>query len=88
VRGSAARDYICTQSPNASRYIFDAGQFSKSSGYNEDAATGIAASAFSFALLENGVVGENASITLRQGHAMGAPSKIGVRFRKSDDGTM
>lgn len=70
---------------DANRHIFDARQFPKSSGYNEDAATGIAASALSFALLENGVVGENTSITIRQGYAMGAPSQIGVRFRTSDD---
>jgi PhzF family phenazine biosynthesis protein len=70
---------------DASRHIFDARQFPKSSGYNEDAATGIAASALSFVLLENRLVGKNASITIRQGQAMGAPSQIGVRFRINDN---
>lgn len=69
----------------AGRHIFDARQFPKSSGYVEDAATGIAASALSFALLENGLVRKDASITIRQGQAMGAPSQIGVRFRINEN---
>lgn len=69
---------------DASRHEFDARQFPKSSGYVEDAATGIAASALSFVLLENGLVEKDASVTIRQGQAMGAPSQIGVRFRLDD----
>lgn len=65
--------------------VFDARQFPKSSGYSEDAATGIAASALSFALLENDMVGTSSEITIRQGRAMGSPSKIITRFRKEEN---
>lgn len=62
--------------------IFDARQFPKSSGYPEDAATGIAAAALSFGLLANGEVESSERlITIRQGRAMGRPSQISVRFR-------
>jgi len=65
--------------------IVDARQFPKSSGYPEDAATGIAASALSFGLLENGMVeGSERQITIRQGRAMLRPSEILVRFRVED----
>lgn len=62
--------------------VFDARQFPKSSGYPEDAATGIAAAALSFGLLENGLItaGEQ-PIRVRQGRAMGRPSEITVRLR-------
>jgi PhzF family phenazine biosynthesis protein len=62
--------------------VFDARQFPKSSGYPEDAATGIAASALAFGLFENGLVGTNGPpIRVRQGRAMGRPSEIMLRFR-------
>jgi PhzF family phenazine biosynthesis protein len=62
--------------------IVDARQFPKSSGYPEDAATGIAASALSFGLLANGMVeASERQITIRQGCAMQRPSEILVRFR-------
>lgn len=62
--------------------VVDARQFPKSSGYPEDAATGIAASALSFGLLANGMVEESERrITVRQGRAMQRPSEILVRFR-------
>jgi len=62
--------------------VFDARQFPKSSGYPEDAATGIAASALAFALLENGLVAaDERPIRIRQGRAMGRPSRITIRFR-------
>lgn len=65
--------------------IVDARQFPKSSGYPEDAATGIAASALSFGLLANGMVeGSERQITIRQGRAMLRPSEILVRFRVED----
>ncbi|AWB93127.1 PhzF family phenazine biosynthesis protein [Aeromicrobium chenweiae] len=64
---------------------FDARQFPRSSGYPEDPATGIAAAALSFALLEQGLVEESERpIRVRQGRAMGRPSSIEVRLRTSD----
>ncbi|MBN9221421.1 MAG: PhzF family phenazine biosynthesis isomerase [Mesorhizobium sp.] len=62
--------------------IVDARQFPRSSGYPEDAATGIAAAALSFGLLQNGMVETSQrQIIIRQGRAMGRPSKILVRFQ-------
>jgi PhzF family phenazine biosynthesis protein len=70
---------------DADEQIFDARQFPKSSGYPEDAATGIAAAALAFGLLENNFVAPiDRSIRIRQGRAMGRPSEITVRFRVSD----
>lgn len=61
--------------------IIDARQFPRSSGYPEDAATGIAAAALSFGLLANGIVEASARrITIRQGRAMKRPSEIAIRF--------
>jgi PhzF family phenazine biosynthesis protein len=61
--------------------MIDARQFPSSSGYPEDAATGIAASALSFGLLANGIVdASERTITIRQGRAMLRPSAIRVRF--------
>ena len=69
----------------ADEQIFDARQFPKSSGYPEDAATGIAAAALAFGLLENKLVAPiDRPIRIRQGRAMGRPSEIRVRFRVSD----
>ncbi|MCP2091958.1 UNVERIFIED_ORG: PhzF family phenazine biosynthesis protein [Paraburkholderia sediminicola] len=66
---------------DAGRQIFDARQFPRASGYPEDAATGIAASALSFGLLANGMVeASTRTITIRQGRAMKRPSQISVRF--------
>lgn len=54
-------------------------QFPKSSGYPEDAATGIAAAALAWGLRRLGLVGDDAvSVTVRQGEAMGSPSAIRV----------
>ena len=62
--------------------IVDARQFPSSSGYPEDAATGIAAAALSFGLLSNRMVeASERKITIRQGRAMQRPSEILVRFR-------
>ncbi|SFU34040.1 phenazine biosynthesis protein PhzF family [Polaromonas sp. YR568] len=67
---------------DGARQVFAARQFPKSSGYPEDAATGIAAAALSFGLLHLGLVdASGAPITVRQGWAMGCPSEIGVCFR-------
>ena len=66
---------------DAGHQIFDARQFPRASGYPEDAATGIAASALSFGLLANGMVeASTRTITIRQGRAMKRPSQISVRF--------
>ena len=60
---------------------FEARQFPKSSGYPEDAATGIAAAALAFGLLKNGLVTANSGrITVLQGRPLGALSEIGVRL--------
>jgi PhzF family phenazine biosynthesis protein len=65
--------------------VIDARQFPSSSGYPEDAATGIAASALAFGLLSNGIVeASERQITVRQGRAMQRPSEISVRFRLDD----
>jgi PhzF family phenazine biosynthesis protein len=70
---------------DADEQIFDARQFPKSSGYPEDAATGIAAAALAFGLLENNLVAPtDRPIRIRQGRAMGRPSEITVRFSVSD----
>ncbi|WP_394832343.1 PhzF family phenazine biosynthesis protein [Pendulispora rubella] len=64
--------------------IFEARQFPKAVGYPEDAATGIAASALAFGLLEASLVtADERPIHVRQGRAMGQPSQIEVTF----DGT-
>ncbi|WP_321803691.1 PhzF family phenazine biosynthesis protein [Burkholderia sp. BCC1993] len=66
---------------DAGRQIFDARQFPRASGYPEDPATGIAASALSFGLLANGMVeASTRTITVRQGRSMKRPSQISVRF--------
>ncbi len=60
---------------------FEARQFPRSSGYPEDAATGIAAAALSFGLLANGLVdADDKPIRVFQGRAMGALSEIGIRL--------
>jgi PhzF family phenazine biosynthesis protein len=60
---------------------FEARQFPRSSGYPEDAATGIAAAALAFGLLATGLVEPtDEPILVRQGRAMGRPSQIQIRF--------
>lgn len=61
--------------------LFEARQFPRSSGYPEDAATGIAAAALAFGLLRNGLVEpDDRTIHIRQGRAMGRLSEIRVRL--------
>ena len=68
---------------------FEARQFPKSSGYPEDAATGIAAAALAFGLLEASlVVADARPIHVRQGRTMGRASQIRVRFRFGEDGAV
>jgi PhzF family phenazine biosynthesis protein len=74
---------------DAENWIFDARQFPKSSGYPEDAATGIAAAALAFGLLENGQISATGPpVKVRQGRAMGRPSEIRVRFRMDEAGAV
>jgi trans-2,3-dihydro-3-hydroxyanthranilate isomerase len=54
-------------------------QFPRSSGYPEDAATGIAATALASAVRQIGVI-PSTEVTVHQGEAMGRPSKITVTF--------
>ncbi|HWL84975.1 MAG TPA: PhzF family phenazine biosynthesis isomerase [Polyangiaceae bacterium] len=64
------------------RRLFEARQFPKSSGYPEDPATGIAAAALAFGLLENGIVqADHRSIYVHQGRAMGQWSEIRISFQ-------
>ncbi|KAJ5755607.1 hypothetical protein N7533_005150 [Penicillium manginii] len=57
-------------------------QFPKASGYVEDPATGIAAAALAFGLLDAGVLGDaRRSVFVRQGWSMGRPSEIEIMFR-------
>jgi PhzF family phenazine biosynthesis protein len=63
----------------------DARQFPRSSGYPEDAATGLAAAALAYGLRADGVVARSAEpVRIRQGRAMGRPSVIEV-FPGEDD---
>jgi trans-2,3-dihydro-3-hydroxyanthranilate isomerase len=55
-------------------------QFPRSSGYPEDAATGIAATALASGLRQFGAT-SSTRVTVHQGEAMGRPSKITVTFR-------
>jgi len=74
------------------RRIVHARQFPKSSGYPEDAATGIAAAALWGYLAREGGLGNGAdaavapSIAVWQGDAMGSPSEILVAPRVDDQG--
>jgi PhzF family phenazine biosynthesis protein len=65
---------------------FSARQFPKSSGYLEDPATGIAASALACGLVSNGLEPVDDRIHIRQGWAMGNPSEIQAVVRKSEAG--
>jgi PhzF family phenazine biosynthesis protein len=59
--------------------VFSARQFPKASGYPEDAATGIAASALAFGLRHYGLLArETTRVRIFQGIAMGRPSQIFV----------
>jgi len=72
--------YLFSPSPHNPRQ-FDSRQFPKSSGYPEDAATGIAATALAFGLLAYAMIeADDQAILVHQGRAMGRPSDIHVRF--------
>jgi PhzF family phenazine biosynthesis protein len=92
VSDPAATEACCTDIGSTGLYpyaihaeqdrLFEARQFPKSSGYPEDAATGIAAAALAFGLLSNGLVGPTDTAPLRvlQGRVMGQLSEIRVRL--------
>jgi len=64
---------------------FHARQFPRSSGYPEDAATGIAAAALLYGVRDLGLLPDGTpGITVRQGEAMGRPSAITVGWRLDD----
>jgi PhzF family phenazine biosynthesis protein len=72
--------YLFCPHPGAPRQ-FDSRQFPKASGYPEDAATGIAATALAFGLLNYGLIESSTEpVLIHQGRAMGRPSDIYVRF--------
>ena len=61
-------------------------QFPRSSGYVEDAATGIAAAALAWGLRHQDLLGaEETTVVVRQGEAMGSPSLIRVRLPSKTD---
>lgn len=67
--------------------VYHARQFPRSSGYPEDAATGIAAAAlWGFLANHDPVPARLAEIAVRQGDAMGSPSEIRVAARVNVDG--
>lgn len=64
---------------------FAARQFPRSSGYPEDPATGIAAAALLFGLVDAGLVDStDEPVTILQGRAMGHPSAMTLRLRLED----
>ena len=66
---------------------YHARQFPASTLTKEDAATGVAATALFYGLRQYGLIGNRKSIRIRQGAAMGQPSKIAVtEATTSDDG--
>jgi PhzF family phenazine biosynthesis protein len=71
---------------DAAAQVFDARQFPQASGYPEDAATGIAAAALAFGLLEHRLVDLDSPVRVRQGRAMGSPSEINVRLETGSSG--
>ncbi|KAJ5833707.1 hypothetical protein N7474_002018 [Penicillium riverlandense] len=71
---------------NAQDQLVEARQFPRSSGYAEDPATGIAAAALAFSLLDNTVFCRETAkpVRVRQGWTMGKPSEIQVHLRQND----
>jgi PhzF family phenazine biosynthesis protein len=57
---------------------YHARQFPAASGYPEDAATGIAATALIYGLRHYGLIRSRKTIRVRQGEAMGSPSRMAV----------
>ena len=64
---------------------YHARQFPAASGYPEDAATGIAATALLYGLKHWGLIGLRRTIRVRQGDAMGRPSRMAVTLAEPSD---
>jgi len=88
-----AVDQACTAIDSTGLYpyvvtgerLVEARQFPRAAGYPEDPATGVAAAALAFGLLHRGdVTADGGAITIRQGRAMGRPSRIELRFEVTD----
>jgi PhzF family phenazine biosynthesis protein len=67
---------------------YHARQFPKASGFPEDAATGIAATALLYGLKHIGLIGTRKTIRVRQGEAMGRPSRMAVTLADGRDATV
>jgi PhzF family phenazine biosynthesis protein len=67
--------------------VFEARQFPASSGYLEDPATGVAATALAAGLPATGPAVMPEAITVIQGRAMGHASEMGVRRARPAEGT-
>jgi trans-2,3-dihydro-3-hydroxyanthranilate isomerase len=77
--------YPFTSDPDAS-LVYEARQFPRSSGYPEDPATGIAATALLYGLRYFGLApAPGDTVRVRQGVAMGRPSEITIRFAHPAD---
>ena len=64
---------------------YHARQFPAASGYPEDAATGVAATALLYGLKHWGLIGLRRTIRVRQGDAMGRPSRMAVTLAEPSD---
>lgn len=64
---------------NMAQAVYAARQFPRASGYPEDAATGIAATALAFGLLELHLL-DGERLTVQQGAAMGSPSELMIEL--------
>lgn len=71
---------------DVAQQIYAARQFPHSSGYLEDPATGIAATALTFGLLHSQLIDSRHTVRIRQGWAMGRPSEITVDLEHNDAG--
>lgn len=64
---------------------YHARQFPAASGFPEDAATGVAATALFYGLKQWGLIGTRRTIRVRQGDAMGRPSRMAVTLADNSD---
>ena len=64
---------------------YHARQFPAASGFPEDAATGVAATALLYGLKHWGLIGLRRTIRVRQGEAMGCPSRLAVTLADHAD---
>jgi trans-2,3-dihydro-3-hydroxyanthranilate isomerase len=76
--------YVYTQTPEEPDNDFAARMFAPGMGLGEDPATGAGAAAMIGELARHAGDGVT-EFTLRQGHEMGRPSRIGLQIHKSGD---